>query len=223
MRSDTSDTISGRRILMLAVASAAAIVGVIFWAIGKNEEAAGRSATRFAAALVENDPEAAPKGSPEYIKGVRAYFGAVTGARVIGTHNERADADTNTSRTYPVADVLLRSARGPAVIELAFDNGGIGSERVTGIYELRPDDTPRLPARDRAQLASAFAERGGIPADRDTLEHGTARSPRLTVPRPAPAVPVRTKPNPELRAARGELRCVQRAEGDVTKLLECAR
>src|SRR6185503_4317372 len=75
---------------MLAIASAAAIVGVVFWGIGKNEQAAADAATRFAAALVENDPDAAPKGSPEYIRGMRAYFGPVTGARVLDTHNERA-------------------------------------------------------------------------------------------------------------------------------------
>lgn len=214
---------SGRLIFVLAVVSAAAIVGAVFWAIGKNEQAAGRAATRFAAALVENDPGAAPKGSPEYITGIRAYFGAVTSARVIGTHNERADANTNTSRTYPVADLLLRGARGPAVIALAFDNGGIGSEKVTGIYELDPDDAPKLPARDRGQLASAFAERGGIPADEETLNQATAETRQPAAPRPADAPPARAKPNPELRVARNELRCVQRARGDVTKLLECAR
>ena len=141
---------------------------------------------------------------------------------MIGTHNERADANTDTSRTYPVADLLLQSAHGPAVIELAFDNGGIGSEKVTGIYELDPDDAPKLPARDREQLATAFAERGGIPADEETLKQGTARTRQVAVPRPAGAPPARAKPNPELRAARNELRCVERARGDVTKLLECA-
>jgi hypothetical protein len=225
----TSESISGWRIFVLAVVSAAVIVGGVFWGIGKNKEAAGRAATRFAAALLENDPGAAPKGSPDYIKGMRAYFGDVTGARVIGTHNERADANTNTSRTYPVADLLLRTKRGPAVIELAFDNGGIGSEKVTGIYELAPDDAPMLPARDRRQLASAFAERGGIPAASDALEHATAQRAQSTTPQPVPALPAppeppaQAKPNPELRAARNELRCVQRARGDVTKLQECAR
>ncbi len=224
MQSARSDTISGRLILLLAVASAAVIVGAVFWGIGKNKQAAGHAATRFAAALVENDPDAAPKGSPEYIKGVRAYFGAVTGARVVGTHNERADANTNTSRTYPVADILLRGEHGPAVIELAFDNGGIGSEKVTGIYELDPDDAPKLPARVREQLASAFAERGGIPADADMLEHPTAQTRQPAPPQPtAPAAPQPAKPNPQLRAARNELQCVQRARGDVTKLLECTR
>ena len=218
-----SDTLSAPLILVIAGVSAAVILGAIFWAIGKNEQAAGHAATRFAAALVENDPDAAPKGSPEYIKGMRAYFGGVTGARVIGTHNERADADTNTSRTYPVADVLLRGARGPAVIELAFDNGGIGSEKVTGIYELHPEDAPKLPARERERLARAFVERGGIPASADTLKNATAQPEAPAAPQPVAAPPARPKATPELRAAKKELRCVQRARGDVTKLAECAR
>ena len=151
------------------------IVGVIFWAIGKNEQAAGHAATRFAAALVENDPDAAPKGSPEYIRGMRAYFGPVTGARVLGTHNERADANTNTSRTYPVADLLLRGARGPAVIELAFDNGGIGSEKVTGIYELHPDDAPKC----RHAIASGWRRRlRSAAASRQTGTRSSGRPPR---------------------------------------------
>ena len=147
-----SGNMSGLPIVVVAAVSAAAIVGAVFWAIGKNQQAAGRAGARFAAALVENDPGAAPKGGPDYIKGMRVYFGAVTGARVIGTHNERADANTDTSRTYPVADLLLQSAHGPAVIELAFDNGGIGSEKVTGVYELDPDDAPKLQGtRSRAK------------------------------------------------------------------------
>jgi hypothetical protein len=231
-----SNTKSGRLIVVRVIVLAVVIVGGVFWGIGKNKEAAGHAATRFAAALVENDPDAAPKSSPEYIKGMRAYFGAVTGARVIGTHNERADADTSTSRTYPVADLLLRSARGPAVIELAFDNGGIGSEKVTSIYELHPDDAPKLPAGKREQLALAFAQRGGIPADEETLKRGSAetrqpaaptpadaqQAPAKATPRPTGAQPGLAKPTPELRKARKELRCVQRARGDVTKLMECA-
>ena len=201
--------------------SAALIVGGVFWGIGKNKEAAGRAATRFAAALVENDPGAAPKGSPEYIKGIRAYFGAVTGARVIGTHNERADANTNTSRTYPVADVLLRAERGPAVIELAFDNGGIGSEKVTGIYELHPDDAPGI-AGTRSRAAGLGVRRArrhpgkqGHARARNPPDRATRRAPPVVVAQPA-----RAKPTPELRAGRKDLRCVQRARGDVAKLAD---
>ena len=153
---------------------------------------------------------------------MRAYFGAVTGARLIGTHNERADANTNTSRTYPVADLLLRSARGPAVIELAFDNGGIGSEEVTGVYELEPEDAPScrhaIASSSRRRLRSVAASR---PARRRSVT--TAQTRRPAAPRPARTPALRASPSPGLRKARNELRCVKRARGDVTKLLECAR
>lgn len=162
----------------------------VFWLIGKNEHAARRAATRFAAALVHNDRHAAPDGAREYITGVRAYFGPVTGARVIGTHNQRAGSG-ETARTFPVADLLLRSARGPAVIELAFDNGGLASEEVTSVYELDPDDAHGLPARDRAQLASAYPARGGVPANEITFKDATARTRQPPAPRPAEASPVR--------------------------------
>jgi hypothetical protein len=213
----------GRLIFAHAAVTAVLIVGAVFWLIGKNEKATGQAATRFAAALVHNEPGAAPKGGRDYVMGVRAYFGPVTGARVLGTHNERADANTSTSRTYPVAELLLRSVRGPAVIELAFDNGGIASEKVTGVYELDPNAAPALGARDREQLASALARRGGIPADATALEQGTARTqrpPALRRAEPPAAPPDRS---PEMRRAQTELRCVQGARGDVTRLLACGR
>jgi hypothetical protein len=222
---------SGRLIFVLVLVSGAAITGAVFLGIGMNEKAAGNGATRFAAALVRNDRDAAPDGAREYVTAVRAYFGAVTGARVIGTHNERADANTSTSRTYPVADLLLRTARGPAVIELAFDNGGIGSEKVTGISELDPADAPDLPARDRKRLASAFAARGGIPANDTALEQAVARTQQDTplsagqqgTPPPAAQRRARANGSRGWRKAQKELRCVQGARGDVAKLLECAR
>jgi hypothetical protein len=165
---------NGRLIFTIAAVSAALTVGAVFWALGKNEQAAGDAGARFARALVHDDRGAAPDGAREYVTGVRAYFGHVTGARVIGTHNEHAGSG-NSQRTFPVADLLLHAARGRAVIELAFDNGGFASDKVTGVYELDPEEAPELPARDRARLASAFAKRGGIPAGEITFHHATAR------------------------------------------------
>ena len=130
----------------------------------------GRAATRFAAAVVENDPGAAPKGSPEYIKGMRAYFGDVTGARVIGTHNERADANTNTSRTYPVADVLLRSERGSAVIELAFDTAASAARRSPAFTS----SLPMMPPRCRRAIASSSLRR--LPSAAASPRTGTRSS-----------------------------------------------
>jgi hypothetical protein len=214
--------VSGRLIVVNAVVMGAIIVGSVFWLIGKNEEAAGHAAKRFAGALVHDDRRAAPPGAREYVTGLRAYLGPVTGARVIGTHNEHAGSGSS-SRTFPVADVLLRSPRGPAVIELAFDNGGVASEKVTSIYELDPDDAPELPARERTRLASAYAARGGIPADESAFKKATDHHQRRPTPPPAEASPVRANHGPRWHKAQKELRCVQRARGDVVKLMECAR
>jgi hypothetical protein len=212
---------SGRLIFVLTAVSAALIVGGVFWALGKNEEAAADAATRFAGALVHNDRGAAPDGAREYVTGVRAYFGPVTGARMIGTHNEHAGSG-DSQRTFPVADLLLRTARGPAVIELAFDSGGFASEKETGVYELDPEEAPELPARDREQLASASAARGGIPANEIAFKEATARRRQTPAPRPAEE-PARVKRSHGWRKAQADLRCVQRARGDVANLLECAR
>jgi hypothetical protein len=221
---------SGRLICVLVVVSGAAITGAIFWAIGKNEEAAGHAAARFADALVHDDQDAAPPGAREYVTGVRAYFGPVTSATVIGTHNEHAGSGQS-QRTFPVADVLLDTEQGPAVIELAFDSGGFASEKVTGVYELDPDDAPDLPARDRKRLASAFAARGDIPANDIALERAVARTQQDApqsagqqgTPPPTAQRPARANGSHVWRKAQTELRCVQRARGDVTKLIECAR
>ena len=182
---------SGRLILALTVVSAAAIVGLVFWAIGRNEER-GRAGARFAEALVENDPGAAPKGGREYITRMRAYFGAVTGARLIGTHNEARRREHE-----HVPDI---SGRGPAAAQrartggdqLAFDNGGIGSEEVTGVYELEPEDAPScrhaIASSSRRRLRSVAASR---PARR-----------RSSRPPPRPADPLRHGPHAHRRCER---------------------
>jgi hypothetical protein len=216
---------SVRLILLVTAVGGGLITAGVFWMLGVNEKAADGGATRFAAALVHNDPGAAPKGSRAYVTGLRAYFGSVTDARVIGTHNEHA-GDGSTARTFPVADVLVRSERGPAVIELAFDNGGIASEKVTGIQELGPEDLPELPAREREQLAAAYAARGGIPANELSFKQATAQTAQPVAPSPVePSPPPRLRPNRsrKWREAQSQLRCVRRARGDVTKLRECAR
>jgi hypothetical protein len=211
---------SARMIFILTALSGALITGAVFFLIGKNEEAARNAAARFATALVHNDRHAAPKGAREYVTGVRAYLGPVAGAEVIGTHNKHAGSG-DSARTFPAADVLVRSKRGPAVLELVFDNGGIASEEVTSLYELDPEDAPALAESDRGRLASAFAERGGIPANEMTFNEAVARTQRPPAPRPVAPRPVAARP--AVHQPPAALQCVQNARGDVEKLLDCAR
>jgi hypothetical protein len=100
---------------------------------------------------------------------------------------------------------LLHAKRGPAVVELEFDNHDLpGSEEVSGVYELEPDDAPNLGPQDRKRLDAAFAARGGEPADQITLSGASALRRAA-----APAVAGRSResgPTPWLRRAKERLR-----------------
>jgi hypothetical protein len=97
---------------------------------------------------------------------VRAYFGPVSSATPIGAHFRHVNDNSRThGHRYPVTDLFLRTSRGPAVLELSFDNGGFGSETISDVNELKPSDAPGLTPAQRTQLAAAFAVRGGTTAD----------------------------------------------------------
>jgi hypothetical protein len=230
----------GRRRLIVAASAAvlcaAGLAFAIFFTLSISEKAARRASNRFATALVHDEPATAPPGAAEYVNGVRAYFGPVTSAIVIGARNKAIDTgDSADTRTFYVAELLLRTRRGPAVIELEFDNGSLSSQQVTGVYELEPGDAPGLSPSDRRQLTKAFAARGAKPADDATLSRAGASVAPVTLANPAPATtapttttpatttPATTAPaDPAATAAARKLRCVQRAHGDVTKLQKCA-
>jgi hypothetical protein len=214
-----------RRLALLEFGGTAIFMAVVavalFWLLGKQEQTARHAATQFAAALVHNDPGAAPAGAGDYVRGVRAHYGPVTNARVIGAHNKAVGEEPYT-RTFFVAELLLRTERGPAVVELEFDNHDLlGSEEVSGLYELEPDDAPRLSADARNRLETAYAARGGKPADQIALSGATLQP---TTPTSAGQSPLQAS-GATSRLGRGQkqLRCVQRAAGDVEKLLRCAR
>src|SRR5262245_58426156 len=70
-----------------AVFSVAVCVAV-FMILGHESKLARHGAQHFGSALVANNASLAPSGAAEYVAGVRTYFGPVTSARVIGTHNK---------------------------------------------------------------------------------------------------------------------------------------
>jgi hypothetical protein len=159
--------------LALAIAFAATVTMVLL-IHGRSEKTARDGAARFAAALVHNDPAAAPPGADAYVTGVRAYFGAVTEARVIGAGTKNINAISSRSRrSFLVAERLLSTARGPAVIELEFRSTPI-IDRVSRVRELEPGRAGGLSARDRLRLASSYRARGGIAADALALREGRA-------------------------------------------------
>ncbi len=220
--------ISRRRLALILGATLAfmAVVGAVCLVLlGKEEKTARHSATRFAAALVHDDPAAAPPGAADYVHGVRHYFGPVTSASVIGAHNKGVNTGDNAdTRAFFVVEMLLHSRRGLAVIELEYDNHALLSEKVSRIYELAPEHAPGLSRAERQQLDAAFAARGGAPADAGKLNPVAApAAPRLhiaptTMPRPHKVHIVSPASSPQA----AKLRCVQSAHGDVAKLQKCA-
>jgi len=194
-------------IIGVTVIVAVAMVA-LFWILRASHERTIHASSKFATALVNNDPTAAPKGGADYVKGVRAYFGGVSSAHVIDSHNHGVNTgDSADTRAYYVGDILLATKRGPAVIELEFDNQSLAnaSEKISSIHELAPDKVRKhkLNANDRRALEAAYAQRGGEPGN------------LLPTTRPVGAARF-AKP-----AVDEHLRCIQRAHGDVNKMLRC--
>src|SRR5215211_1577036 len=208
--------------LLLALAVLVAVgAALVHWQFGTQEKSARAAATRFAAALVADDPGAAPPGGGDYVSGARAYFGPVSDAKVVGTDRKSARSNSG-GRNFPVVQLLLGTERGAAVIELEFDDGAfLKSGEISAVYELEPPGAPGLAAHERDQLAAAYTARGGEPADRYALS-GAGAPPQPTAPLPvrqSPAPPSGTRPR--LDRAQKQLRCIQSARGDVAKLQHC--
>jgi len=213
------DELRLRNIIIAGVTVVVAIAMVaLFWILRESNKATIEASNKFATALVRNDPAAAPEGGGDYVKGVRAYFGPVTGARVIDTHNHSVNTgDSADTRSYYVGDVLLSTKRGPAVIELEFDNQSLAnhSQKISAIHELTPGSVRKhkLDASERHELEAALADRGGKAAGAGALSGAFAGMPSTTVPKAT--VPKLTVPKD------GHLRCIQRAHGDVRKMQRC--
>jgi len=174
--------ISRRRLGLIlgATVSFMVVVAVVCLVLlGEEEQTARQSATRFAAALVHDDPAAAPPGAAEYVHSVRRYFGPVTSARVIGARNKGVNTGDNAdTRAFFVVKMLLQSHRGPAILELEYDNHAFLSERVSRIYELTPDHAPNVSKAQRRQLDAAFAAAAAsrpTPASSSPTQHPPCR------------------------------------------------
>jgi hypothetical protein len=221
----------GRGRLALILIGAALFAGALAFAIqfliAKDTNAARHGANSFATALVHNDPQAAPQGAEEYVSAVRRHFGDVTSATLYRTHNHSVNTgDSADTRTYVVADMLIESRRGPAVLEVDFDNGSIGSDHVSSIRELDPRHAPGLSSAQRQRIESAFAERGGNLADSVTLlEHPAPAATPTPAPRPVhiKRVHVTAPADAALSKAAKQLSCVQGAHGDVAKMQRCTQ
>jgi hypothetical protein len=172
------------RIFLIFGATAAFIAVLcvgLFWLLGNGEKAARHASTAFATAVVSQNPRLAPEGAEEYVDGIAGQFGRVTSARVIDARNT-SHGHGDASHTYYVADVLLNTSKGPAVLELEFNSPSLtySSETVTDVRELAPVDVPddALSDPEFVSLAKAFVARGGEAANSIVL----SRVPPRVVP-----------------------------------------
>ena len=176
---------------------------------------------------MKNDPSLAPKGGADYLEGpARPLRRRVVRAR--HRHPQPPRRQRRRRRTYYVADLLLQTARGAAVVELEFDSLQLISDTVTDVRELEPREIKGLDDADLTAVAKAL--RRPRRRGRDELRHGRARHARAAARRrrgraatpPPAAKPKQAAVSPEIRKAKQQLRCVQRAKGDVEKLARCA-
>ena len=223
-------------ILGLSGVGTIAICLLVGWMLLSHEKSARTASTQFATALVDKNPKLGPKGATDYLDGILANFGPITSARVIDTRNT-SHGEGKSATTWFVGDVLLETAKGPMVVELAFNGGMLvkGYDKVTGIEELAPADVPddALSDAEFTRLAKAFDARGGRPAD-NTLLDGVWLDDALRTPREPNAVskaidrvieetaPATPEESPQIKAAKRQLACVQKAKGDVEKMARCA-
>jgi hypothetical protein len=228
-----ADSKTRKLLFWILGATAVFSIGVcvaVFMILGHESKLARHGAQQFGAALVANSGSAAPAGAAGYVAGVRAYFGPVTSARVIGTHNKSINGpDSVDDRSYYVAALWIDSRRGPAVLQVEFDNHALSNDEISSVHELEPGHTRGLSAAQRAQLEEAFAARGGAAADAAVLSaafsHVTAPAVHVTKVDAAKTTARVTKVHvakPHI-AIPTQLRCVQQAHHDVAKLARCAR
>src|SRR4051794_25171359 len=158
-------------ILGATAAFMVALGGFLFWFLGGEDDAVKKSATQFAAAIQSNDADAAPEGGGRYVDGIRAYFGPVKSAKLVHEYKKSDNGGPNTAddTSYWVAQILLRTERGPAVVEVRYDNNSLdpSHQDLQQVYELEPSGIPgdALARTDRADVKRAFASRGGRAAD----------------------------------------------------------
>jgi hypothetical protein len=195
----------------------AALGAFLFWYLGGQEKAATKQAKQFISALVKNDPSAAPRNGDDYVRGVWAAYRRVDSAKLIDTH-QRSSKHTSSNSGYSwwVADMLLHTGRGLAVLELKFEPNHLDPDEqvIDLLYELTPDRIPggALDDATLARVKSDQRERGPKPEDGISLDVNDA----------SPSPPVRHRAVPKYRQP-PIIKCIRRAHGDVAKIQKCSQ
>jgi hypothetical protein len=198
----------------------------LFWYLGGQEDAAKREANKFISALVKNKPDAAPEHGDDYVRGMWKAYRRIDSAKLIDTHqrSSRRGSSSNSGSSWWVADMLLHTGRGLAVVELAFEANNLDPDEqvINLMYELTPDRIPdgALDKQTLARVKSDQGERGGKPEDAITLT--VSRSELPSGPRPrAPINPRQVTPAKPQQSP--VIKCIRRAHGDVNKIKKCSK
>jgi hypothetical protein len=210
-------------ILGITLVFMAGLGAFLFWYLGGQEKAATTQAKKFIAALEKHDPAAAPPKGDDYVRGIWRTYRSVDSAELVDTHQKHhRDRNSDSGYSWWVADMLLHTGRGLAVVELAFEPNHLDpkTQIIDAMYELTPERVPGgvVSSATLARVRSDQRERGLEPAD-DFKLAGTfgkpPAKPGRTPPSSKPAKPHKTELPPALK-------CVKAAHGDVNKLKKCA-
>jgi hypothetical protein len=209
-------------ILALTLAFMAALGGFLFWYLGGQEEAATTEAKKFINAVEQNDASIAPRNGDDYVRGIWRAYRRVDGAELLKTRQKsHRDRNSTSGYSYWVADMLVHTGRGLAVLELSFEPNHLNpkTQVIDLLYELTPDRVPGgvLDDHTLARVKSDQQERGGKP-ENDITHQESESTPRAKTPKPPAAVPKPPKPKQS-----PVIKCIRRAHGDVTKIQKCAK
>jgi hypothetical protein len=153
-------------------------------------------------ALVRRDSSLAPGSKEEWVPGVWAVFRRVDDASLVKVWKRPQNGPNfGSSGSDYVADILLHTGRGLALLEISFESG----PQPDLLYELRPERIPAglVDARTLARLNSDQSERGSKIADDLVITQAGRTGDDSALPPLA--------------------QCVFAAEQDVKKIQDCVR
>jgi hypothetical protein len=152
---------------LVAVGGLGAYIALL--AADKHErETVEKDARKLVLAIGRHDASLAPESNEDWVPGVWRVFRRVDSASLVlvGKRMNGGAALRSSGSDY-VADMLLRTARGPVLLELSFESG----PEPDLLYELRPSRIPPglLDARTLARVLRAQRQRGAKIADDLTI------------------------------------------------------
>ena len=154
-------------ILVASFLFAGAIGGFVWWYEGNEKGAAREASNELAAALVDNEPSAAPDAAGEYVSGMRKYFGPINEAKTVDVRqvdNYSETTNTANDRSWWTSTLYLRTERGAALVLVTFaDSFDPRDAEVEDVRELNPKKVAEgaLTPEESERARRGFKARGG--------------------------------------------------------------